>query len=107
MTRISRLLKSDAVTMTEPVHNVDTESTKPLGQARRGFRGRIDAIRVCHVTSLTPIEMENRLIELGFVEGALVEVLHEGAFGRDPIAVRVNDATIALRRSEAMSILVS
>ena len=36
-----------------------------------------------------------------------IEILHEGAFGRDPIAIRVNDATIALRRREAMAILVS
>jgi ferrous iron transport protein A len=50
--------------------------------------------------------MERRLIELGFTEGATVEVLHEGFFGRDPIAVRVNDATVALRRREAMAILV-
>jgi len=27
--------------------------------------------------------------------------------GRDPIAVRINDATVALRRREAMAILVS
>jgi len=33
-------------------------------------------------------------------------VLHEGLFGRDPIAVRVNEATVALRRSEAASIRV-
>jgi ferrous iron transport protein A len=36
-----------------------------------------------------------------------VEILHEGAFGRDPIAVRVDHATVALRRREAMSILVT
>ena len=34
-------------------------------------------------------ELERRLIELGFVEGAEVEVLHQGLFGGDPIAVRV------------------
>jgi Fe2+ transport system protein FeoA len=51
-------------------------------------------------------ELERRLIELGFVEGARVEILHEGLFGRDPIAVRVNEATVALRRREAASILV-
>jgi ferrous iron transport protein A len=33
--------------------------------------------------------------------------MHEGAFGRDPIAVRVDHATVALRRREAMSILVT
>jgi ferrous iron transport protein A len=43
---------------------------------------------------------------LGFVEGALVEVLHQGLFGRDPIAVRVNETTVALRRREAAAILV-
>ena len=46
------------------------------------------------------------MIELGFVEGASVEILHEGLFGRDPIAVRVNDNTVALRRREAMAIVV-
>ena len=38
---------------------------------------------------------------------AHVEVLHEGPLGRDPIAVRVNNTTIALRRREAMAILVN
>jgi ferrous iron transport protein A len=52
-------------------------------------------------------ELERRLIELGFVEGARVKILHEGLFGRDPIAVRVNEATVALRRREAASILVA
>ena len=47
------------------------------------------------------------LLELGFVEGAEVEVLHEGPLGRDPIAVRVNDTTVALRRREAMAIIVT
>ena len=50
------------------------------------------------------VELEPRLIELGFVEGARVEVLHQGLFGRDPIAVRVNEATVALRRREAAAI---
>jgi ferrous iron transport protein A len=79
----------------------------PLGHASRGFRGRIEAIVVMDGTSDLPIgELERRLLELGFTEGAAVELLHEGAFGRDPIAVRVNQATVALRRREAMAILV-
>jgi ferrous iron transport protein A len=51
-------------------------------------------------------ELERRLIELGFIEGARVEILHEGLFGRDPIAVRVDDLTVAIRRREAMAIVV-
>jgi ferrous iron transport protein A len=78
-----------------------------LGHARRGFRGHIEAIRVHDGHSdLVEGELERRLIELGFTEGAHIEILHEGAFGRDPIAVRVNDATVALRRREAMAIRV-
>lgn len=79
-----------------------------LGLAQRGFRGRITAISVSSEASDLPVgELERRLIELGFTEGAQVEILHEGLFGRDPIAVRVNDATVAIRRREAMAILVS
>jgi ferrous iron transport protein A len=33
--------------------------------------------------------------------------LHQGLFGGDPIAVRAADATIALRRREAMAIMVA
>jgi ferrous iron transport protein A len=79
----------------------------PLGRAKPGFRGRIDAIHAAGSESGLPAdELERRLIELGFVEGASVEILHEGIIGRDPIAVRVDSATVALRRREAMAILV-
>lgn len=84
-----------------------TTHRSPLGRAKPGFRGRIAAIHtVGSESGLTPDELERRLIELGFVEGASVEILHEGFFGRDPIAVRVDCATVALRRREAMAILV-
>jgi len=89
-------------------------SACPLGSVQLGFRGRICAIQSGNgsVQSVNgsdrPIEdLESRLIELGFVEGAAVEVLHEGLLGRDPIAVRVDGVTIALRRREAMAIIVT
>jgi ferrous iron transport protein A len=76
--------------------------------ARKGFRGRIDTIAAADTASNhKAVELERRLLELGFVEGAQVEILHEGPLGRDPIAVRVNDTTIALRRREAMAVLVA
>ena len=82
--------------------------TLPLGEARRGFRGRIVAVRAESAnTGLPGTELERRLLELGFVEGATVELLHEGLFGRDPIAVRIGDTTVALRRLEALAIIVS
>jgi ferrous iron transport protein A len=83
--------------------------TIALGDAQVGFRGRIQALDMARAPAagLPPAELERRLIELGFVEGATVELLHQGLFGADPIAVRVAAATIALRRREAMAVVVS
>ncbi len=81
---------------------------KSLGKAERGFAGRIHSIRTEGCDSvLPPAELESRLVEMGFVEGASVEILHEGVFGKDPIAVRVDNATVAIRRREAMAIIVT
>ena len=80
----------------------------PLGLAKRGYSGVIHHLSATGAdSSLSAVELESRLIELGFVEGARVEVLHEGIVGRDPIAVRVENVTIAVRRREAMAIIVS
>jgi ferrous iron transport protein A len=80
----------------------------PLGQASPGFRGTIRAIDANAVHSSLPAEeLERRLLEIGLVEGARVEVRHQGLIRRDPIAVRVNGhATFALRRREAAAVLV-
>jgi ferrous iron transport protein A len=79
-----------------------------LGGERPGFRGRIAAIEAADgALGLAGEELESRLIELGFVEGASVEVLHEGPLGGDPIAVRVNGSTIALGRRAAMAVIVT
>jgi ferrous iron transport protein A len=81
---------------------------KSLGHANWGFVGRIHSIRAENCkSSLSPTELESRLIEMGFVEGASVKILHEGMFGKDPIAVRVDNATVAIRRREAMAIMVT
>ena len=82
------------------------EAVLDLGAAPRGFRGRIRGSRAFASGGLPPEELERRLLELGFVEGAEVELLHQGLFGRDPIAIRVYSATIALRRREAAAVLV-
>jgi len=78
-----------------------------LGHAERGMSGTIGAIDAGRVASaLSATELESRLLELGFVEGARVEILHQGMVGRDPIAVRVDSVTVAIRRREAMAISV-
>jgi ferrous iron transport protein A len=78
-----------------------------LGLARRGYSGVIHHLDADEVNSSLPaLELESRLLELGFVEGARVEVLHEGIVGRDPIAIRIENVTIAVRRREAMAVVV-
>ncbi len=78
-----------------------------LGTAPLGFRGRIRAVDATGCgRSLPPAELERRLLEMGFVEGAMVEIRNQGLFGRDPIAIRVDHATVALRRAEANAIHV-
>ncbi len=77
----------------------------PLNLCHAGTRGLIVQVGT-RADDEHAQELERRLLELGFVEGARFVVLHEGAIGRDPMAVQVNDACIALRRREAASILV-
>jgi ferrous iron transport protein A len=82
-------------------------ATRRLGTAPLGFRGRIRAVDATGCgRSLPAAELERRLLEMGFVEGAVVEIRNQGLFGRDPIAVRVDSATVAIRRAEAHAIQV-
>jgi ferrous iron transport protein A len=91
----------------------DGEGVIALGDAARGTRGVIVEVG-CRPRNLAPdepkcafdIELERCLLEMGFVEGAAVEILHEGFLGKDPIAVRVDDMCVALRRREAQAVLI-
>ena len=93
----------------EPGSEPATEALTPLGSGKRGFFGVVASVAVPQSSSsaeLPAAEMERRLLEMGFVEGARVEILHEGLFGRDPIAVKVDDMRVALRRRDARGVLV-
>jgi ferrous iron transport protein A len=101
---------SDALSLTPDISEpaATTGAERQLSVARKGQRGVI--VRVSGQTgrteSIDPEELERRLLEMGFVEGAAFEVLHEGLFGRDPIAVRIDDMRVALRRREAGAVTV-
>lgn len=79
-----------------------------LGRGARGLRGTV--LRVGAVDGDTAGEsaraLERRLLEFGFVEGAAVEIIHEGFIRGDPIAVKLDDMRVALRRRDAEAILV-
>jgi ferrous iron transport protein A len=79
-----------------------------LSHARPGDRGVIADVRADHAGGhgVDVHELERRLLEFGFVEGAAFEVLHEGLIGADPIAVRLDDMRVALRRRDAEDVWV-
>jgi Fe2+ transport system protein FeoA len=51
-------------------------------------------------------QIARRLMELGFIAGAIVEVRHQAPLSKDPIAVLVRGMVVALRRYEAERILI-
>lgn len=66
-----------------------------LGELKPGDAGRI--VKVDGPAT----EIVSRLLEMGLLEGSWVELVHQGPFGGDPIAVRARGTLIALRRKEA------
>lgn len=70
--------------------------TIPLSEAKTGMRLVLTGINVQGV-------LRRRLLDLGFVPGNVIEVLQKSPLG-DPVAFRVNNTTIALRREESSQI---
>lgn len=71
----------------------------PLSKLSRGQRARILGIEGNEALS-------RKLLELGVEEGQELMLTHEGPVGRDPLAIRLNDRIIALRRRDASHIHV-
>jgi Fe2+ transport system protein FeoA len=83
------------------------EELLSLGQMKPGETGTIvsvgntpAALKSDHSVERRA-ELTRRLMHMGFVEGATFEIALQAPFSRDPIAVRVRGALIALRRNEA------
>lgn len=92
----------------ESLAAADRPGLVSLATARRGFSGVIERVAPgpAGPDDLPAIELERRLLEMGFVEGARVNLLHEGPFGRDPICIRLDDMRVALRRRDARGVMV-
>lgn len=53
------------------------------------------------------VDLARRLMELGFLPGEPVRVLHRAFPSGDPLAVRIGSSTFALRRFEAALVAVT
>ncbi|TBW36303.1 ferrous iron transport protein A [Siculibacillus lacustris] len=94
-------MSSSSLTLADPAE------PDRLGACPRGWSGWVTGYEATDALSIPWNELERRLLEMGFVEGARLEVLQEGPIARDPIAVRVDDLTVAVRRRDAAVIRVS
>lgn len=67
---------------------------------------------VLHITPLPAdqvgdgVDLARRLMELGFVPGERIRMLKRGIPGGDPLAIKVGNATFALRRFEAALVTI-
>ncbi|WP_053956444.1 FeoA family protein [Inediibacterium massiliense] len=70
----------------------------PLCNLSIGMKGRV-------LDLLSTGLPRRRMLDLGLVPGTIVEVLRKSPLG-DPVAYSIRGATIALRKEEALQILV-
>lgn len=86
------------------------DAAVPLSQLKKGEKAWVWKIveeDEGSLPSLSKGDRVRRLLEMGFVEGTEVSVLHTGPIGRDPLAVLIRTCSmVALRKKEASSILV-
>lgn len=82
-----------------------TPKTLILSQVAKNHKGRIIGFGLNKASNENDI-MIKRLRDIGFEEDCIIEVTNSGPFGADPLAVKIDGTTIALRRSEASLIKI-
>jgi len=78
------------------------DSTKSLIELRKGQRASI--LSIGNGNDQDP--RVRRLLEMGFIEGCTIEIVHEAPFGGDPLAVDIRGNRFALGRTEASFIQI-
>ncbi|ABM31752.1 ferrous iron transport protein A [Paracidovorax citrulli] len=99
-------MKMNAEDAAGPAHARPTAPSSTLGL------DRLPRSVPAHVAALQPARddreqaLVQRLMEIGFLPGEPVRVVASGFPGGDPLAVRIGQATFALRRHEAALVQV-
>ena len=94
--------------LTLPAASTRSEAvTKYLSELKIGETSTIQGFDTSRIDDKEfAADLEDRLLEIGFEEGLAVELLHQGPINRDPIAVKIGNMTVALRRVEADAIIL-
>ncbi len=79
----------------------------PLHRLPKGTKAMIVGIASHAMFGEMDEQVTLRLKELGFLPGAMLQVIGFGLFGSDPVAVRINGTKFGLRRAEAEKILAT
>lgn len=89
-------------TLPHPANDGPAADIVPVDALRRGELATIVAIDRGNCDPVTA----RRLHEMGFDEGVDVELLHRAPLGGDPLALRVGNMKVALRKALAAMIEV-
>lgn len=82
--------------------NNESSEICSLGSLNPGDQAEIVGLIAEH----SPEDFLRRLLEIGFLVGERLEVLHEAPVSKNPVSIKIKDATYALRREEADCISV-
>ncbi|MFN8770192.1 MAG: ferrous iron transport protein A [Neisseriaceae bacterium] len=82
-----------------------------LSELKRHEEGVIKSITEAQMlcnAKFNPGDVESKLLDMGFIEGANIKIMHKGVWGGEPIIVRINNnnTMISLRKNEASAIAI-
>ena len=113
---------SVAVSVTSSMNSFSAQASESCVPSSRAAASSAAALPVIGLDTLAPqqaarvVDLSSadgedetlllRLMEIGFLPGESVRIVATGFPGPDPLAVRVGQATFALRRHEAAKVLV-
>ena len=104
------MIKKPNIDHTKQSLSQEQRPARSLGDLPHRLKARISGFHHQAISAgsiLSPGELERRLVEMGFVEGATVRIEHRGGLRGDPIGVRIDGRRlVALRRQEAFFIAV-
>lgn len=106
--RTSARAQADLMDQNQPLSSPSLSSSRVAGEVKTLAElsiGEVAAVRQVKALATMP-EWASQLEDIGFIVGEPVSLMARGAFGGDPLVVRVGLSTFALRKAEAACVIV-